>query len=90
MTLLASTRDRVEAPCSQPTSGEGETRAAPGDSPSKWHMIGQGDGGEVDFNREVIEGLLARREFFWLDLRARALDARRRTASLRPGPHRRR
>jgi Mg2+ and Co2+ transporter CorA len=68
MTPLASTRDRVEAPRSQPARGEGETRAAPGGPPSKWHTIGQGDGGEVNFNREVIEGLLARDEFFWLDL----------------------
>jgi Mg2+ and Co2+ transporter CorA len=68
MTRLASTRDRVGAPGSQPTTGEGETETALGGPPSKWHMIGQDDGGEVNFSREVIEGLLARHEFFWLDL----------------------
>jgi Mg2+ and Co2+ transporter CorA len=68
MTQLAGTRDRVGAPRSQLTPGEGETIAAPGGPPSKWHRIGKDDGGEVNFSREVIEGLLARHEFFWLDL----------------------
>src|SRR5437879_3024960 len=68
MTPLASTRERVCVPPLPTDPGEGETKAAPGGHRRNWHILGQDDGGGVNFSRKVIEGLLARHEFFWLDL----------------------